>query len=487
MSAAETDHASATFDLVVLGGGTAGLVAARTAAAFGASVAMVERDEGPGGDCLWTGCVPSKAFRAAAATVAQARRAAAYGVTLTDGPVDFSAVMASVHEAVATIAPVDSVQATSAAGVSVITGSGRFSGCDQMTVTGVDGSVRQLTFRQAVLATGAGPDVPDLPGLRERGFVTSDSVWELTELPARLLVLGGGATGCELSQAFARLGAAVTLVETSARPLPGEDPDAAQLVVAALRADGVDLQLGRRVHRFETGAALLDDGTRVEADQVLVATGRRSRTADLGCETVGVALAGNGDVVVDDRLRTTNPRIWAAGDLTGYPPYTHLAGMHGAVVAANAVLGLRRSASAVPAPRVTYTDPEVAAVGISVAEAEKAGHRVVTLSHDHVDRAIAERRTDGFTRLVLDRRGRLRGAVVVSPRAGETISEATLAVQQRLSVGALTACTHPYPGFSDGLWNAAIAEYQRSLARPVTRRVIRTLRRLRAGGWPEFR
>lgn len=478
MSASRTERPD-SFDLVVLGGGTAGLVAARTAAALGASVAMVERAAAPGGDCLWTGCVPSKAFRAAAGTVAEARRAAVYGLEPAGGAVDFHAVMAQVRHAIQTIAPVDSVAATEAAGVAVVTGTGRFTGQDQLTVTGVDGSVRRLRFLQAVLATGAGPEVPPLPGLVERGFVTSDSVWELVELPERLLVLGGGVTGCELAQAFARLGSLVTLVEADDRLLPGEDPDAAGLVATALAADGVALRLGERVQRFDASTAVLDDGSRVEADEVLVATGRRSRTDELGLETVGVALRADGDVAVDDLLRTTNRRIWAAGDLTGYPRYTHLAGLHGAVVAANAVLGLRRSASAVPAPRVIYTDPEVGAVGLSAADGRAAGHRVVDLDHAHVDRAVTERRTDGFTRLVVDSRGRLRGAVVVSPRAGETIAEATLAVQQGLDVAVLTASTHPYPGFSDGLWNAAIGEYQRRLTRPATRLALRGLRLLR--------
>ncbi|CAA9302905.1 MAG: Mercuric ion reductase, partial [uncultured Friedmanniella sp.] len=461
-----------SFDLVVLGGGTAGLVAARTAAALGASVALVERDAAPGGDCLWTGCVPSKTFRAVAATVAEARRAAAYGVRVVPGPVDFGAVMAEVRRAVQTIAPVDSVEATTAAGVVVVTGTGRFTGARELSVTAVDGSVRRLRFAQAVLATGAGPDVPALPGLAERGHLTSDTVWELTALPARLLVVGGGVTGCELAQAFARLGSAVTVVEPGERLLGEEDPDASALVEAALAADGVQVLTGRRVEVFEGSLARLDDGGHVEADEVLVATGRRSRTADLGLGSVGVALRADGDVVVDPWLRTTNPRIWAAGDLTGHPRYTHVAGLHGAAVAASAVLGLRRRAASVPVPRVTYTDPEVASVGLSAAAGRAAGHRVVTLEHAHVDRAVTEGRTDGFTRLVLDRRGRLRGAVVVSPRAGETIAEATLAIQQRVDVAALTASTHPYPGFSDGLWNAAIGEYQRRLGRPGSRTAI---------------
>lgn len=461
-------------DLLVLGGGTAGLVAARTAAGFGARVLMVERDPAPGGDCLWTGCVPSKTLLAAARRVASARSASAYGLRV-DGEVDLSAVLAQVRQAIATIAPVDSVATLAAAGVEVITGTGRFTGPHQLIVG--DTVVR---FSQAMIGTGVGPALPEVPGLAEVGPLTTDSVWALDERPGRLLILGGGATGCELAQAFARLDVAVVLVEARPRLLGEEDPDAARVVHEALVADGVEVRVGRTVQQVSVEEARLDDGSVVGFDRVLVATGRRPRTEDLGLAEADVRTDERGYVVVDEHLRTSNPRIWAAGDVTGHPQYTHLAGVHGSLVAANAVLGLHRSTASVLCPRVTYTDPEVAAVGVSSAEARgRRGLRVVEVDLAEVDRAITEQATAGFARLVLDRRSRLRGAVVVSPRAGETIDEAAVAIQHGLRSVDLVQATHAYPTFSDGLWNAAIADYSQQLRRPPTSWALGVLRRLR--------
>ena len=465
-------------DLVILGGGTAGIVAARTGAALGARVVLVEQQHQPGGDCLFTGCVPSKALRAVADVVATARQAGRFGLMVADGPVDFTAVRAQVRHAIDTIAPDDSVETLTRAGVEVVTGTGRFLAPGRLAV-----GETTIEFRQALIATGSDPAVPHLSGLAATTFLTSETVWDLDTLPGRLVVLGGGSTGCELAQAFARLGAAVTLVEPAGRLLPHEDPHASAVVAAALTADGVELVLGVPAILVETGAVTLADGAELAFDTLLVAAGRRARTANLGLEAVGVAVGDHGDVVVDDLLRTTHPLIWAAGDVTGHPRFTHLAGMHGALVAANALLGLRRRASDVPCPRVTYTSPEVAAVGVTDLDAVRAaGLRSLDYAHHDLDRAVTESATDGFTSVVLDRRDRVRGAVVVSPRAGETIAEATVAVSQRLSVGDLTGATHPYPGWSDGWWNTATAAYQAGLGRPPTAlalRVLATLRRRR--------
>lgn len=463
-------------DLVVLGGGAAGIVAARTAAAFGARVVLIERQRQPGGDCLFTGCVPSKALRSAADQVATARRAGRFGLAAPDGPVDFAAVMGHVRQAILAIARDDSIETMTRAGVEVVTGTGRFAGPDQIVVDG-----RSIVFGQAVLATGSDPAVPNLPGLTDVGFLTSETVWDLHDLPDRLVVLGGGSTGCELAQAYARLGADVTLLEPAGRLLPRDDAEASGVVAAALTADGVHLVLGVPAIRVDADVVVLADGRTVGFDALLVAAGRRARTANLGLETVGIAVRDNGDVVVDERLRTTHPLVWAAGDVTGFPRFTHLAGMHGAVVAANAVLGLRRRAADVACPRVTYTSPEVGTVGVTDPDdVAAAGLHSVHYSHHDLDRAVTEEATSGFTRVVLDGRGRVRGAVVVSPRAGETIAEATVAVQQGLSVADLTAATHPYPGWSDGWWNAAVGAYQASLARPPAAFALRTLRAMRS-------
>ncbi len=461
-------------DLLVVGGGTAGLVGARTAAGFGASVLLVERER-TGGDCLNTGCVPSKALLAAAAAAADARAAGRLGVRVTGVEVDAAAVLAHVKGAIATIAPVDSPEALRAAGVAVRHAGARFTGPATADVGG-----EEVVFGSALIATGSDPQVPPIPGLREAGPLTSDTVWDLDAFPRRLAVLGGGSIGCELGQAFARLGSAVTLVEAAPRLLPAEDPDAAALVAAALRRDGVVLHTGVAVAAADAGGVDLADGRRVDADALLVALGRVPDTRGLGLDAAGVAVDGRGFVRVDRALRTANPRVWAAGDVTGHPPFTHLAGVHGSTAATNAVLGLRRRAED-PAvvPRVTYTFPEVAAVGA------RDGHHVRTVPLTAVDRAVADGRTEGFSRLVLDRRGRVRGATVVGPRAGEALGELTLAVRSGLRARDLAGTVHPYPTYANGPWDAAIADVRARLAARPARLVtalLRGARRRRAAG-----
>ncbi|SHG28294.1 dihydrolipoyl dehydrogenase family protein [Geodermatophilus nigrescens] len=470
------------WDLVVVGGGTAGLVGARTAAALGARVLMAERDR-PGGDCLWTGCVPSKALLAAAARAAEARTAGELGVTVTGVTVDLAAVMRHVRGAIAAIEPEDSPAALEAAGVTVRRGTARLTGPATLDLDG-----RPVAFRAALLATGASPALPPVPGLREAAPLTSETVWDLDVLPRRLVVLGGGGIGCELGQAFARLGAAVTLVEALPRVLPGEDPDASALVAAALRRDGVDVRTGTRVTAVsgEPGGAgeVTVEGpggaATVAFDRLLVAVGRRPDTAALDPAAAGVALDDDGYVRVDDALRTTNPRVWAAGDLTAVSRWTHTAGVHGATAAANAVLGLRRTVDRRAVPRVTFTDPEVAAVGAPTWAGDGApAPRTVTRRAERVDRAVAEGRTDGFARLALGPRSRVEGATVVGPRAGEALAELTLAVRKGLRTSDLAGTTHPYPTHGDGPWNAALDDVRSRLARarPATAAWVR-LRRL---------
>ncbi|MBB2988087.1 dihydrolipoyl dehydrogenase family protein [Terracoccus luteus] len=483
MSTVETQAFTATapppdtrggpWDLLVVGGGTAGIVGAKTAARLGARVLLVERDH-PGGDCLFTGCVPSKSLLAAAHAAATARGAARFGVNVPVVDVDFPAVMAHVNRAIDHIAPTDSAAALEAAGVRVTRGTAVFVGPDAVQVDGA-----RVPFRQALLATGAGPTMPPIDGLLEADPLTSDTMWGLRDLPRRLAVLGGGSIGCEVSQAFARLGSDVSLVEAGGALLPREDPAASALVAAAVRADGVGVRTGAAVvavsGRSGSGGALhLADGGVVDFDVLVVAAGRSPRTAGLGLDSAGVTVDETGHVVVDRRLRTSNTRIWAAGDLTGHPQFTHLAGVHAATAATNAVLGLRRSISLDAVPRVTFTHPEVAAVGVPTGDTAE-GHQVRTWDHDAVDRAVADGETTGFTRLVTDRRGRVVGATVVGPRAGEALAELTLAVNRGLTTGAIAGTTHPYPTYGDGPWNAAIADVQERLARPVTARVIATL------------
>ena len=459
-------------------------MAAKTAARLGARVLLVERER-TGGDCLWTGCVPSKALLAAADAAAGARAAERLGVRVDGVDVDFAAVMRHVHGAVGHIAPVDSPEALERAGVVVRAGRGRFTGEGTLDLDG-----ETVRFVQAVVATGAEPAIPPVPGMGEVELLTSENVWDLVEAPGRLAVLGGGSIGCELGQAFARLGAEVTVVEGASRVLPREDAAAAAAVHRALEADGVRVLTGRPLTSVEatgrrSGVLHLDDGATAAFDRLLVATGRRPRTQDLGLETVGVEVDDRGFVVVDERLRTTHPRIWAAGDLTGHPQFTHTAGVHGSLAAGNAVLGVRRRVDTTAVPRVTYTQPEVAAVGLDTGH-ERDGIRVLTHANEHVDRAVTEGRTDGFTRLAVDRRGRVVGATVVGPRAGETLGELTLAVRRGLRTRDLAGTTHAYPTWNDGPWNAAVADVREQLERPATRRVLRALAGTRRR-WVEHR
>jgi len=458
----------------VLGGGTAGLVAAQTAASLGASVVLVERDA-PGGDCLWTGCVPSKTLLAVAHDVARARTTGTRaGLTVT-GPVDFDAVMARVHKAIATIAPVDSVETLEGHGVTVVTGTGVFTGPDRLSVNGTT-----LTFQQAMIATGATPVIPPIPGLAASRALTSDTVWSLSELPGRLVVLGGGSIGCELGQAFARLGSRVTLVEGEQRLLPDEDPRVAELLLAALRADGVDVRLRQTCAGVNDTSVVLADQSIIGFDQVLVALGRTAHTDGLGLDAAGVRTRADGTVQVDQTLRTTNPRIWAAGDLTGHPPFTHTAGVHASLAVTNALLGLHRGTTKTAIPRVTFTSPEIASVGVRAPGPGDARNlRVATIDHDQIDRAVAEDETAGYSELVLDRRGRVVGATIVGARAGESIGEAMLAIQNGLTARAIASTTHPYPTFNDGIWNAAILDVRRQLGRAPVRAVIKLLRRIR--------
>ena len=460
-------------DLLVVGAGTAGLVAAHTAAALGADVLLVERDRF-GGDCLWTGCVPSKSLLAAAAAAADARDATRFGVH-AEVTVDVPAVLAHVRGARTTIAPVDSPEALAAAGVRTATGDLVLTG-DRTALLGG----RPLTFDTAVLATGSRPALPGLPGLVDVDPLTSDSLWELIELPSSIAVLGAGSIGCELGQALARLGVRVTLLETADRVLPGEDPAASAVLAAALAHDGVDVRTGTQVTsvaRDPGGCRLvLAGGGMVSAERLLVAVGREPRTDGLGLAAAGVAVDERGHVVVDGSLRTANPRIWAAGDVTGHPQYTHLAGSHGSLAATNAVLGLRREVDLTAVPRVTYTSPEVAAVGAPTADGGplRVLHRADTLN----DRAIAEARTDGFVRLAVDRRHRVRGGTVVGQRAGEVLVEVTAAVRAGSTTAALAGVVHAYPTWGGPVWDAEVDDVRDRVTATSLRPVLAAVRAL---------
>lgn len=469
----------AEWELVVIGGGSAGLVASRTAASFGADTLLIEGDR-LGGDCLWTGCVPSKSLIAAASALTIARNSPHLGVETDAVELDFAAAMRHVHGAMQAIAPVDSPEVLALAGVEVLSGHARFTGARSLTVGG-----REIRFGQVIIATGGSPAVPRIDGIGSVEVLTSSTVWDLTELPERLVVLGGGAIGCEIAQAMARFGSAVTLVHRGDRLLAKEEPRASAIVQAALEADGVTVLTGREVTsvsgdgRGLGGAVTLDDGNVVQFDAILAAIGRAPNTGSLDADRAGVELDEAGNVVVDARLRTSNPRIWAAGDVTPLPKFTHTAGVNGSIAASNSVLGLARTVDSAAVPRVTFTHPEVGSVGVVQADAAARGLIARTIEHEHLDRAIAEGATGGYTQLLVDKRGRVRGATIVGPRAGESLGEVSLAISRGLTTSDIASTTHAYPTFSDAVWNAAVADVRARLDQGATKVATKALRRLR--------
>lgn len=473
-------RSNTVWDLAILGAGTAGIVAAKTAVSLGATALLIESKR-PGGDCLWTGCIPSKALLSAAKKAHDARNAGKFGVNISGISINFPEVMRQVQDSIAEIGQVDSVAALEEAGVTVMKGYGVFTSDRTLEV---DGTV--VEFRRAVIATGAGPVVPNIPGLERAKFLTSDTVWNSKSLPENLLVIGGGSIGCELGQAFARLGSNVTIVEASPNLIPREDPSAAIIVEKSLTRDGVKIYTGTKVVRVRAahgGSGAVEvkraDGSMfdVKYDDILLAIGRSPSTSNLKLENARVERSTNGFLLVNRSLRTTNERIYAAGDVTGFPQFTHVAGVHASMAATNAVLGLHRKVRDNAIPRVTFTDPEVASVGVDTgANSNSAPTGLVTRDHNLVDRAILDKSTDGFSRLALDSKGRIVGGTIVGPRAGESIAEVTLAIQKRLRTRDLASAIHAYPTYSDGLWNASIMDVKNQLESTIAKRIISLLR-----------
>jgi pyruvate/2-oxoglutarate dehydrogenase complex dihydrolipoamide dehydrogenase (E3) component len=442
------------YNLVVVGAGTAGLVCAAGAAALGARVALVER-ELMGGDCLNYGCVPSKAL------IHEARIAHTTGRSA-----DFAALMARLRARRAHIGHHDSAERFRGLGVDVFLGHARFTACDRLDVGGAT-----LRFARAVIATGARAARLPVPGLGDVGYLTNETVFALTARPRRLAVIGAGPIGCELAQAFRRLGAEVTVVALDPRVLPKDDPDAAALVHRRLESEGVRLVLGTRLARVERRGpdkVIVHDRGEVIGDEILVAAGRQPNVENLGLETAGVAHGKTG-ITVDDRLRTSNRRIYASGDVCSRFQFTHAADAMSRIVLRNALFFGRARASALVIPWASYTDPEVAHVGVSADEARDQGLATLTVEMGEVDRAFLEDDPDGFARVHVDRKGRIRGATIVTRGAGDLIGEVSLAMTHGLGLPALSSTIHPYPTRAEVLRKLGDA-YQRTRLTPGLRR-----------------
>jgi pyruvate/2-oxoglutarate dehydrogenase complex dihydrolipoamide dehydrogenase (E3) component len=464
------------YNLVVIGAGTAGLVTAAGAAGLGAKVALVERDF-LGGDCLNIGCVPSKALIRAARAYADVRDAGAYGVEVPPGTrVDFPAVMERMRRLRASISPNDSAQRYRGLGVDVFFGPARFASPDGVEVGG-----RTLRFHRAVIATGARAAKPDIPGLAEAGYLTNETVFSLTRLPRRLAVIGAGPIGCELAQAFARFGSEVTLIGNRPQIMPREDRDAAGLVATAMRHDGIDLLLGARTLRAdrqgdETVLRLEQAGQARElrADAVLVGVGRAPNVEGLNLEAAGVAYDAKQGVQVDDHLRTTNRRVFAAGDICSRFKFTHAADAMARLAIQNALFFPTGRASALVIPWCTYTDPEVAHVGLSEEEATKQGTAVRTFVEElaHVDRAVLDGEAEGFVKVhVRAGSDKIVGATLVARHAGDMISTITLAMTAGLGLGALAKTIFPYPTQAEAIKRVADA-YNRTRLTPFVKRMF---------------
>lgn len=462
------------YDLVAIGGGTTGLVSTLTAAGFGARTALVEPGR-PGGDCLFTGCVPSKALLASAERAHAVRTAADYGIEAGEPSVDFPKVMARVRSVIDAAGTRDTPEYLESQGVEVVCAAARFLGPGR-----IDAGGRELRFRTALIGTGSRAAIPPVPGLAGSAPLTNETVFDLERLPERLVVLGGGPIGCELGQAFARLGSAVTIVEAADRLLPREEPFAGELLAEILRAEGVTIHTGVPAARAEgegAGSLELTDGTSLAFDRILVAVGRIPATEGLALEAVGVQTDERGAIVVDDRLRTTGDRIFAGGDVIGGLQFTHVAGYHALVAMANGLFRARQKAERHWTPWATFTDPEVAHVGLTEERAiELHGEGVETYEIDYseVDRALTAG-VQGRAKLVTGKRGRLLGATIVAPSAGESIGEAARLIREKRRVADLSQMIHVYPTLSEGPARAADEYWRRRFMTPQARRWFRPL------------
>ncbi len=467
---------SGRYNLVVIGGGTAGLVTAAGAAGLGAKVALIERHL-LGGDCLNVGCVPSKALIRAARAAADARDAVRFGVTYSgDFAVDFGAVMERMRRLRAEISPHDSAARFRELGVDVFLGGGKFTGADTVEVGG-----QTLRFTKAVIATGARASAPAIPGLKDVPYLTNETLFSLTTLPRRFAIIGAGPIGCEMAQSFARFGSEVFLIETKGGVLPREDPEAAGIVQAALVRDGVKLILQAKHLRLERRAEgrvsiqCSSEGADQEiiADQLLIAVGRAPNVEGLGLEAAGVTFGKKG-VNVDDRLQTANPRIYACGDICSPYQFTHAADFMARIVIQNTLFKGRRRASSLVIPWCTYTSPELAHIGLAPKDAKAAGIAIDTYTQPlgKVDRAILDGDEEGFVRVHV-RKGtdQIVGATIVAAHAGDMMGELSVAMTNKIGLGGIGAAIHPYPTQAEAIRKVGDL-YSRTRLTPLVKRIF---------------
>jgi pyruvate/2-oxoglutarate dehydrogenase complex dihydrolipoamide dehydrogenase (E3) component len=438
------------YDLVVIGGGSAGLVAASAGAQLNAKVALVEKESRLGGDCLHYGCVPSKSLIHAGRVAHDVKNAALYGIEATIHDIHIREALGHVHRVIDTIQEHDSTERFESLGVDVIYGDGQFVDLQTFTVNG-----RQLKARTFLVATGGRPSLPPIPGLKEAGYLTNLTVFDITTHPASLAVIGGGPIGCELGQAFARLGSQVTIIASRDHILPKEEAETAWVVQAQLEAEGIQILTETRAEAVtvEDGQKVIvtNRGDRLAVDEILVATGRVPNVEGLNLQAAGVEVGKNG-LLVNRKLQTSNPKIYAAGDVIGGYLFTHVAGYEAAVALQNALFLPTKNTDYRVIPWATFTEPELARVGLTEEQARKRyGDDLMVLRHgfDHVDRALAEGAGIGLAKFITRKNGEILGAHIVGPAAGELIHEVVLAMSYNLKVGALKSIIHVYPTLAE--------------------------------------
>ncbi len=467
-----------TPDLCVIGAGSGGLSVAAAAAAMSVPVVLIEKHQ-MGGDCLNTGCVPSKALIAAGHAAQAMREAGRFGVRAVEPRVDMTAVQAHVKDVIAAIAPIDSAARFTAMGVRVISAAGKFVSRDAVEAGGF-----VVKARRFVIATGSSAAAPPIPGLDQVRYLTNETIFDLKELPSQLIVIGGGPIGLELAQAFRRLGSAVTVLE-AARALSREDPELAAVALDRLRAEGVDIREGVKIARIEArgaGARVLPDGKEIQepidGSHLLIAAGRSANVHNLGLEQAGVEFDKRG-VKVGQDLRTTNKRIYAVGDVAGGAQFTHAANYHAGLVLRATLFRLPVRVKPHLIPRVTYTDPEIAVAGLTEEQAREA-HGVVFVYRWPLaenDRAQAERTPHGHIKVMVSRKGKVLGAGIVGAHAGELIAPWQMAVSEGMKISQMTSYVLPYPTLSEISKRAAMLHLQKSLGNPWLQRALRFLRK----------
>ena len=460
-------------DICVIGAGSAGLSVAAAAAQFGEKVVLIEKAI-MGGDCLNYGCVPSKALIAAARHAHDMGSGAPFGIAASVPQVDYAAVMDHVHAVIAAIAPIDSQERFEGLGVTVIKAAARFT-----SATEVEADGQTIRARRFVIATGSSPAAPPIEGLDEAGYLTNETLFDNRQLPEHLLIIGGGPIGLEMAQAHRRLGSKVTVLE-ALTPLAKDDPELAAVVLQQLSKEGVEIIAGARVDKVATAGsgyavAITHDGAArsIEGSHLLVAAGRRPNVDGLGLEAAGIAHDRHG-ITVDKAMRTSNPKVYAIGDVAGGLQFTHVAGYHAGLVIRNALFHLPVANRPDIMPWVTFTDPELAHAGLSEPDARHrhGDIRVLKASYADNDRAQAERSTEGMIKVITDRRGRILGAGIVGASAGELIQPWSLAISRGLNIRAMADTVVAYPTLAEISRKVAVSYYADYPAKPWVRRLI---------------